>query len=308
MNINHVKDITHTDINNNSFIDRNFPKSMLPYLKIMRADRPIGTWLLLIPGLWAIALASDNIFEFQSLKTIILFFIGAFLMRGAGCVINDIWDRNIDAKVERTKVRPIPSGDITIFKALVFLSFLLSISLIILLQFNLLTIILGFVSIIPIIIYPLMKRVTWWPQIFLGFVFSWGAFMGFTAIASELNYIIIPLYIAAIFWVIGYDTIYAHQDKEDDLLIGVKSSALYLGDKSKLWIAIFYSITMALLILITFISKANIYNIALLIPAMAHMIWQLKTWDINSGKDSLSKFKSNKYFGILVFIALAVNF
>lgn len=218
----------HTDIKKLVWIEQKLPEQARPYAYLMRIDRPIGIWLLLIPGIWGIAAASPG---FPSIYTCILFLIGSVLMRGAGCVINDLWDKDLDKKVERTANRPLASGAITEKNAKIFLATLLLLSFFILIQFNSTTIILGFASIPLIAMYPLMKRYTYWPQIMLGITFNMSVLMGYSAVTGETSSTAILLYLGAIFWTIGYDTIYAHQDKEDDALIGIKSTALKFGDK-----------------------------------------------------------------------------
>ncbi|MBL4618740.1 MAG: 4-hydroxybenzoate octaprenyltransferase, partial [Marinicaulis sp.] len=207
-----------------NWVERMPPRAQ-PYLRLIRADRPIGTWLLLIPCWWGLGLAA--VAGFTGLKLFYygaLFAIGAFVMRGAGCAYNDIVDRDIDGQVERTALRPIPSGQISIKQASIFLGVLCFIGLIVLLQFNRTTIFLGLGSLALVAAYPFMKRVTYWPQAWLGLTFNWGALMGFTAASGRLSFGAVAIYAAGIFWTLGYDTIYAHQDKEDDALIGVKST------------------------------------------------------------------------------------
>ena len=305
----HKKDISHTDISSDSFVDRFFPKGLIPYLKLARVDRPIGTWLLLFPGLWGIVLASDGLKNMDkgSFLLMILFMIGALFMRGAGCTINDIWDRKLDQKVERTAMRPLASGQLNIREVLIFLGAQLFAGLIILLLLNSLTIKLGFIIIIPILIYPLMKRITWWPQLFLGLTFNWSALMGWTAITGELSITPFLLYIAGIFWTLGYDTIYAHQDKEDDLIVGIKSTALKFGDNSPKWVSAFYFLTLLFLALAKLSSGMglNLFSLTFLLFAIWHLYGQIIDWDIDNPLDCLNKFKSNKWFGAIVLLFLA---
>jgi len=275
----------------------------------MRLDRPVGIWLLLLPSLWGIVLAlggAHNI-DIRTLYIIALFTLGAVIMRGAGCVINDIWDRDIDKQVERTRTRPIASGKISVKKALMFLATLLLMGLIILLQFNITTVILGIITLPLIISYPLMKRITWWPQLFLGLTFNFGVLMGWSAIAGGIGLSPILLYIGAIFWTVGYDTIYAHQDKDDDSLIGVKSTALKFGDKSKLWVAGFYALSFML------ISVAILPNEKITIPLIIalsmlalHFAWQIKSWNPNDQESSLRIFKSNRNAGLIALLACMI--
>lgn len=235
---------------------------------------------------------------------ILLFSIGAFVMRGAGCVVNDLWDRKADALVERTKGRPLPSGRVTATRAILFLSFLSLIGLYILLQLNPFTQMVGLLSIVLIVIYPLMKRITYWPQLMLGLTFNWGALMGWSAVSGSLELPAIVLYIAGIFWTLGYDTIYAHQDKEDDILVGVKSTALKLADKTRVWLSGFYSITFLLITYAGFLSHLGIGFFTGMIFAAWHLFYQLKKLDIDDRELCLALFKSNHHFGAIVFISM----
>lgn len=296
-------------------VEQNWVNKMSPdfawgYLQLMRADRPIGTWLLLWPCLWSIMLSNHyygnpDILPIVSLM--IIFIIGAFVMRGAGCVVNDLWDREADAMVERTKGRPLPSGRVSIFGALIFLGALCLIGLIVLLQLNLFTIYVGLFSLILIVIYPLMKRITYWPQLMLGFTFNWGALMGWAAVGGELKLPAIILYIAGIFWTLGYDTIYAHQDKEDDIKVGVKSTALRFARKTKQWLSCFYLICFSLIIFAGYLTGLNIFFFATMIAAGLHLIYQLKSLDIDDRELCLRLFKSNHHFGALVFISILIG-
>lgn len=296
-----------SDIPAQSWIDKIGPAAVRPYLRLMRLDRPIGTWLLLLPGWWAIAAApTDQGWDFR-LWVGLLFAIGSLVMRGAGCVVNDIMDRDFDAQVARTRTRPIPSGEVSVLQALVFLAFLLCIGLAILLSFNRLTILLGVLSLGLIVVYPLMKRVTWWPQAFLGITFNWGALMGWTAVSGELAAPAILLYAAGFFWTLGYDTIYAHQDKEDDALIGVKSSALALGDRTHRWVAVFYAVAVALLLaagLAAGLGLAILLGSALV---AAHFVWQLRLLRIDDPAICLMLFKANRDTGLIFLAALIIG-
>ncbi len=272
----------------------------------MRIDRPIGIWLLLLPALWGMALASGGYegIGAQEFYYIGLFFIGSIIMRGAGCVINDLWDRDLDKMVERTKSRPIASGVITIKQGIWFLATLLLLGFIILLQLNLTTVILGLLAIPLIISYPLMKRITWWPQAFLGLTFNFSALMGYSSINGEISAPALLLYGAGIFWTLGYDTIYAHQDKNDDMMAGIKSTALKFGVNSKLWVSGFYFISIILIILSVIIVKGlSIYLLLIVFPAF-HLIWQIRSWHADNQESSLAVFKSNKIFGLLVLLFL----
>ena len=281
---------------------------MRPYAYLMRLDRPIGIWLLLLPGFWSITLASGGISNFGSHKwrIIALFILGAIIMRGAGCVVNDLWDRDLDKMVERTKNRPLASGAVSTKKGIAFLATLLLIGLVILLQFNITTIILGIITLPLIMSYPLMKRFTWWPQAFLGLTFNFGALMGYSAITGNISAPALLLYLGGIFWTLGYDTIYAHQDKEDDIMAGIKSTALKFGENSKIWIAGFYALSITS-ILGAYITAGNTYStsVFILIP-IAHFAWQIWIWNPNNQSSSLSIFKSNQITGLLILLMLSL--
>ena len=280
------------------------PAVAQPYLRLMRADRPVGTWLLLIPCFWGLALAAAAGYSgLHLLWYAALMSLGATVMRGAGCAYNDIVDRDIDAKVARTALRPIPSGQITRRQAWMFLVFLSLIGLAVLLQFNRFAIALGLGSLALVAAYPFMKRITWWPQAWLGLTFNWGALVGYAAAAGTLNPEAFALYAAGICWTLVYDTIYAHQDAEDDALIGVKSSALRLGDKTKPWLAGFAAATIALLALAGALIGAHWVYYAGLAPATAHFAWQLTKLDIRDGHNCLTLFKANRDAGLLALMA-----
>src|SRR5437868_8214656 len=224
-----------------NWVDSLAPAWARPYLRLARLDRPIGSWLLLMPCWWSVGLAAVHARSQVNVWHLLLFFIGAFAMRGAGCTWNDIVDRDLDSQVERTRSRPIPSGQVTVASAAAFLLLQALVGLAVLLQFNRFTIYVGFASLAVVAIYPFMKRITYWPQIVLGLAFSWGALMGWPATFARLDLPALLLYAGAISWVIGYDTIYAHQDREDDALIGIKSTALLFGQRTKPMLAIFYA-------------------------------------------------------------------
>jgi 4-hydroxybenzoate polyprenyltransferase len=286
-----------TDIPFESWIDRFAPEVSRPYLRLARLDRPIGTWLLLLPCWWGAALATP---AWPDATMFVLFTIGAVVMRGAGCTVNDLADRKFDARVARTATRPIASGQISVLKAFVFLALQLLLGLSILLQFNAFTVALGVSSLLLIVLYPFMKRITYWPQLFLGFTFNWGALLGWAAVKGELSAPAFVLYGAGIFWTLGYDTIYAHQDKKDDVLIGVKSTALKFGDGTKPWLVGFYSITVILLAATGLLANlAWPFYLGLTLPAL-HLAWQIKSVDIANSKNCLRRFKSNRDFGLIL--------
>lgn len=284
------------------WVDRLAPARMRPYLKLMRLDRPIGTWLLLLPCWWSIAMASPGPWPAWGLMA--LFGIGAVVMRGAGCTVNDLADRNFDGKVERTAMRPIPSGAVSVGKALAFLGLQLLIGLLVLVQTNGFTIGLGVLSLALVATYPFMKRITYWPQAWLGLTFNWGALMGWAAVQGELHPAAVVMYIAGLFWTLGYDTIYAHQDKEDDVLIGVKSSALRLADRTVPFLFLTYAMTTILLIVSGWLAELGWAFYPLAAVACGQLLWQALDVDIHDGPDCLSKFKSNRYFGWLFLAAI----
>ena len=287
-----------SDITPGDWVDRWTPPFIRPYMRLARADRPIGAWLLLIPCWWGLALASNG---WPDWSFIALFFVGAFVMRAAGCTVNDLADRNFDRVVARTANRPIASGQLTLFHATVFLVILLIIGLAILLQFNTITIYLGVASLLLVAIYPFMKRFTYWPQAFLGLTFNWGSLMGWTTISGELNAPALWLYAAGVCWTLGYDTIYAHQDKTDDLLVGVKSTALKFGEHTLIWLILFYCATIILLGTIgVLMDLAWPYFVGLSVGA-GHFLWQLLTVNLDIPVSCLKVFKSNRDFGLIIF-------
>ena len=286
------------------------PDFALGYIQLMRADRPIGTWLLLWPALWSIVLSShyySDLSIIPNFTLIILFTIGAFVMRGAGCVVNDLWDREADGKVERSKDRPLPSGRVSIRNAFIFLGILCAIGLIILLQLNRFTQILGFLSLFLVALYPLMKRITHWPQLVLGFTFNWGVLMGWASVSGKIEPAAMIMYVGGIFWTLGYDTIYAHQDKEDDVNIGVKSTALLFGNKTRIWLSVFYTYTLTLFVIAGWLSNMKVSFYIGMGFAALHLIYQLRTLDIDNRENCLSLFKSNHHFGTIVFISILLG-
>lgn len=294
-----------TDINIPSWLQA-LPQSIWPYALLMRLDRPIGAWLLFLPGAASILLASGGMggLGLYGIVTLILFGLGAILMRGAGCIINDLWDRKLDQAVERTANRPLASGQVSVKQALILLAGLLFISLFILFQFGALTIALGFLSILFVVIYPYMKRITWWPQAFLGLTFNFGALMGWSAITGGLSLSALLLYIGGIFWTLGYDSIYASQDKEDDELVGIHSTVLLFGDKSPMMVQRFYFVTIFFWALALAASSSLIAMVLVLFPAV-HLFWQMGRWDWEDRPLSLMLFKSNRDTGLLLCLACA---
>jgi 4-hydroxybenzoate polyprenyltransferase len=291
-----------------NWVDTRAPSWSRPYLRLSRLDRPIGSWLLLMPCWWSAALAAGISGHVKSLPlTIALFFIGAFVMRGAGCTWNDISDRDLDAKVERTRSRPIPAGQVSVTQALMFLVAQALIGLIVLLQFNRFAIFTGIASLLIVAIYPFMKRITWWPQVVLGLAFSWGALMGFAAEFARIDLVAFVLYAGAIAWVIGYDTIYAHQDAEDDALIGIKSTALLFGEKTKPALAAFYGLAVALIGVALWLSVVRWPAWIGLAAFATHLVWQVRRLQIGNSALCLKLFKSNRDAGLLLFAGLLVD-
>jgi 4-hydroxybenzoate polyprenyltransferase len=291
-----------------NWVDTLAPAGLRPYLRLARLDRPIGSWLLLIPCWWSSALAAVAAdARAPSLAHIVLFFIGAFAMRGAGCTWNDIVDRDLDAAVERTRSRPIPSGQVSLAQAALFLILLALIGLAVLISFNGLTIALGIASLAIVAVYPFMKRITYWPQIVLGLAFSWGALMGWAAAFGSLALPPLLLYAGSISWVIGYDTIYAHQDREDDALIGIKSTALLFGERTKPMLALFYGLAVILLAAAGFSAGSGLVFALGLCAFAAHLVWQIVRLDVTDPDNCLAVFKSDRDAGLILFGGLLLD-
>lgn len=291
-----------------NWVDRLAPLWARPYLRLSRFDRPIGSWLLLMPCWWSAALASGMAHDLQSLpKMIALFFIGAFVMRGAGCTWNDITDRDLDAKVERTRSRPIPAGQVTAKQAFAFLVAQALVGLVVLLQFNRYAIAAGIASLVIVAAYPFMKRITYWPQTVLGLAFSWGALMGFAVVFGRLDTTALLLYAGSISWVIAYDTIYAHQDTEDDALIGIKSTALLFGARTQSALLLFYGLSVALIGVALRLAGSGWPAWIGLIAFAAHLAWQITRVDIADSPLCLRVFKSNRDAGLLLFAGLLAD-
>jgi 4-hydroxybenzoate polyprenyltransferase len=284
------------------WVERWLPASWRPYARLSRLDRPIGTWLLLLPGWWAIALARPDGAPLDY-YLLLLFAIGSIVMRGAGCTFNDIVDRNFDGQVERTRLRPIPSGQVTVTQAWIWLVAQSLIGFAVLIQMNQLAILLGIASLGLVTISPFMKRITWWPQFFLGLAFNWGAVLGYAAVADTLDWTALALYAAGIAWTLGYDTVYALQDKEDDALIGVKSTARLFGDRAKLWIALFYDLTLIGLAIAGGLAGLGWPFWVGLALAACHLAWQVVALDPENPQDCLTKFRANRDTGLIVFAA-----
>lgn len=290
-----------------NWVDLYAPVQFRPYLRLARMDRPIGSWLLLMPCWWSVGLTGLAVDRLPSLWHIVLFFIGAFAMRGAGCTWNDLVDRDLDGKVERTRSRPIPSGQVTARQAAVFLVAQALVGLVVLLQFNGFTILTGLASLLVVAIYPFMKRVTYWPQVFLGLAFSWGALMGWPAAFGRLDWAPVILYAGAICWVIAYDTIYAHQDREDDMMIGIKSTALLFGADTVRALTLFYSAAVVLIGIACVMAGAGWITLAGLAGFAAHLAWQVRRIDIDDPALCLRLFRSNRDAGLILFAAMLLD-
>ncbi|MRU15328.1 4-hydroxybenzoate octaprenyltransferase [Roseovarius sp. A21] len=290
-----------------NWVDRLAPEATRPYLRLSRADRPIGTWLLLLPCWWGLLLAMlhDGRATWHDLWIFAGCGIGAFLMRGAGCTWNDITDRHIDGSVARTASRPIPSGRVTVKGALAWLVAQALVAFCILLTFNIAAIGLGVLSLLPVAIYPFAKRFTWWPQVFLGLAFNWGALLAWTAHTGRLEWPAVVLYMAGMAWTLFYDTIYAHQDKEDDALIGVKSTARLFGDATPKWLSGFLILTVSLMAMAVILAAIKGSIPALLVGLLGpwamgwHMFWQMHRLDLDDNDGLLALFRSNRDAGLL---------
>ncbi|MBU6418279.1 MAG: 4-hydroxybenzoate octaprenyltransferase [Proteobacteria bacterium] len=293
-----------TDIRRGGWVAR-LPEKYLPYILLARLDRPIGAWLLFLPGFWAICLTAHGFWD--GLWLTILFAIGAVVMRGAGCVVNDLWDRKMDAQVERTRGRPLAAGTVSPFQALLFLALLCAVGLGILLLLNNTARLLGVVSLVLVALYPLAKRITWWPQVFLGLTFGWGAPLGYAAARGHLTWPVIPLYLAAILWIIGYDTIYAHQDRADDELIGVKSTARLFGHRTREALCLCYGGAILLLLVAMGAFSLHVWGYRLMVVPAALMVWQIIRLDIDNPARCLALFKLNREVGLAVAAAILIG-
>ncbi|AFO86273.1 4-hydroxybenzoate octaprenyltransferase [Phaeobacter inhibens] len=300
-----------------NWVDHYAPEWSRPYLRLSRADRPIGTWLLLIPCWWGLMLAIlwDQSPRWGDLWIFAACAAGAWLMRGAGCTWNDITDRNFDGQVERTRSRPIPSGQVTVTGAFIWMGLQALISLGILLSFNQAAIAMGILALFPVAIYPFAKRFTWWPQVFLGLAFNWGAMLAWVAHTGTLNWPPVILYLAGIAWTLFYDTIYAHQDTEDDALIGVKSTARLFGTQTPMWLRRFIVATVSLMAIAIILAVQPQGSVLALMLALAapwamgwHMTWQLRVFDAENNDRLLQLFRLNRDTGLipLIFFAAAL--
>ncbi|XP_058403387.1 4-hydroxybenzoate polyprenyltransferase, mitochondrial isoform X1 [Diceros bicornis minor] len=283
------------------------PRHVQPYLRLMRLDKPIGTWLLYLPCTWSIGLAAEP-GCFPDWYMLSLFGTGAVLMRGAGCTINDMWDRDYDKKVTRTASRPIAAGDVSTFQSFVFLGGQLTLALGVLLCLNYYSIALGAASLLLVIIYPLMKRITYWPQLALGLTFNWGALLGWSAVKGSCDpSVCLPLYFSGIMWTLIYDTIYAHQDKKDDALIGLRSTALRFREDTKQWLSGFSVAMLGALSLVGVSSGQTVPYYTALAAVGAHLAHQIYTLDIHRPEDCWDKFTSNRTVGLIIFLGIVLG-
>jgi 4-hydroxybenzoate polyprenyltransferase len=273
------------------------------FIQLTRLNKPIGFLLLFWPCVWGLTLAyyfsgETNLY----LKHILLFFLGSVLMRSAGCIFNDIVDRDLDKKVQRTRERPIASGKVSVSEAFIYIVFLCLVAFLILLQFNWLTIVLGISSIVLAFAYPFMKRITYWPQLFLGLTFNWGIIMGWTSITNSISTEPVILYLAAIFWTLGYDTIYGLQDIRDDEIIGVKSTSIKFKNNVKIFVGTCYSMCVFLILIMFFTMEINKYLLLLIIPFIVSFVYQVKIFKVFNSESCLLAFKNNNLIGSLIFI------
>jgi 4-hydroxybenzoate polyprenyltransferase len=300
--------LTLPDASPGNWVDRHAPAAIRPYLQLARFDRPIGSWLLLFPCWWSLALAELHRGRpYPNLWYLALFFVGAFVMRGAGCTYNDIVDRDYDRRVARTAMRPIASGAVSVRNALVWASCLSLIGLAVLLQFNRFTVILGMGSLVLIAVYPFMKRFTYWPQLVLGLTFKWGALVGWAAVFGAIDPAALVLYAGCVLWTIGYDTIYAHQDRQDDALLGLRSTALKFGDQTRNWVGGFYGFAVLLWAIAAILAGAHLVFFLALALVTLQLAWQVSTLDTDSPANCLRRFRSNKDVGWAIFLGLVAD-
>ncbi|XP_066286513.1 4-hydroxybenzoate polyprenyltransferase, mitochondrial-like [Branchiostoma lanceolatum] len=296
----------HFTLNPRKIVEQS-PKHVRPYLQLIRFDKPIGSWLLFWPCAWSIGMAATP-GQFPDLGLLFLFGLGSVIMRGAGCTINDLWDRDIDKKVARTRSRPIASGKISPQNAMLFLGAQLSVALCILLSLNSYSVLLGFSSMLLVSTYPLFKRVTYWPQVVLGLTFNWGALLGWAAVKGSCDWsVVLPLYLGAAAWTMVYDTIYAHQDKADDILIGVKSTALKFGDDTRAWLSGFSAAMVSGLLLSGLMCEQTWPYYAAVGLTGAHLYNQVATAKFDKPEDCWKKFSSNKRLGAIIFAGIVAG-
>lgn len=291
-----------------NWVDRYAPAYARPYLRLARLDRPIGVWLLLLPCWWAVGLAEVALERpYPSPWLLFLFAVGAVAMRAAGCAYNDYIDRDYDALVARTASRPIPSGQIAPIEALAFAGICALVGLIVLVQFNTFTIQLGIASLLLVAVYPFLKRFTYWPQIALGLAFNWGALVGWSAVTGAISLAALLLYAGSVLWTIGYDTIYAHQDKEDDLMLGLKSTAIRFGDDTMTWVGGMYAGAVVLWLVAGFLAGTHLIYFAAVVLSSLQMAWQVMTLDTGDPRNCLRRFRSNRDVGLVIFLGLVAD-
>ncbi len=291
-----------------TMVERFAPKAVLPYIKLAQFDRPIGIILLALPCFWSVSLAARSVGDaYPDPRLFLLFLIGATAMRGAGCTYNDIVDRDIDAKVARTRTRPLPSGQVTPKAAFLYMVLLSLIGLAVLLSLNPFSIVLG-LGVLPIVaLYPFAKRISYWPQAVLGLAFNWGALMGWGSVLGRLDLAPLILYAGAICWTVGYDTIYAHQDREDDGLLGVKSTALRFGRATKPWLTFLYAVAWLAIALAGLLAGAGFAFLLGMMLAAFQLAWQVVSLDIDDAENCLARFRSNRDFGAIVLVSILID-
>jgi 4-hydroxybenzoate polyprenyltransferase len=303
-----MSDNSVADARTGNWFDSVAPEWARPYGHLARFDRPIGAWLLLFPCWWGQALGEVSLGRtYPNFWYLVLFVIGAFVMRGAGCTHNDIVDREYDKRVARTASRPIPSGRVTVLQAFIFGLGLCGVGLLVLLQFNRFTILLGIASLALVAAYPFAKRYTHWAQLMLGLTFKWGALVGWAAVTGSLGWPAVLLYIGSVLWTIGYDTIYAHQDKEDDAIIGLKSTALLFAEKTHYWVGGFYAGAWLFWFAACSLIGVSVVTVTALAAIAGQMAWQVATLDIAKPANCLDRFRSNRYVGWLFFLGLVAE-
>jgi 4-hydroxybenzoate polyprenyltransferase len=290
-----------------SLLDR-LPPALVPYAQLSRLDKPIGTWLLAWPCFWSIVLASSHPLSLETLHMLSLFGGGALILRGAGCTINDLWDKELDRQVERTKLRPLASGELSTRQGIAWLGVQLTAGLGILLQLNQFSQALGASSLVLVVTYPLMKRITGWPQAFLGLTFNWGALLGWAAVNNNLDLeVVLPLYAGGIAWTLVYDTIYAHQDKADDVLVGVKSTALTFGRYNRTYLSAFAVANITCMALAGHAAGCGAIFDGFLTLSASQLAWQVLTVNFNNPEDCANKFKSNFWYGLILFTGIGLD-
>lgn len=296
------------DAPRNNWVDRHAPEAMRPYLRLARLDRPIGLWLLLFPCWWSVGLADVTLNQsYPNPWLLALFALGAVAMRASGCAYNDYVDRDYDARLARTANRPIPSGQVTPAEALAFSVMCALAGLIVLVQFNAFTIKLGIASLLLVALYPFTKRITYWPQLVLGLAFNWGALVGWSAVMGSVGIPALLLYAGSVLWTIGYDTIYAHQDREDDLMLGLRSTAIRFGDNTITWVGALYAGAIVLWLAAGYLAGTHLIYFTAVVLVSLQMAWQVTTLDTGDAGNCLRRFRSNRDVGLVIFLGLAAD-